>query len=81
MSTRTTQRRSAIGWICSPAARSGPYGLTRFSSEFRWIEVRSFVEVIDILDFFEPQGYFERYRQQEKLHGDFCQACNDNAFC
>jgi hypothetical protein len=35
---------------------------TRFSSEFQWIEVRSFVEVVDIFDSLEPQGYFERYR-------------------
>jgi chorismate mutase len=57
----------------------GWYRQTRFSSEPQWIEVRSFVEVIDIFDFFEPEGYFECYRQQENLHTDFCKACNDNA--
>ena len=61
------------------SAVAGRLGSTA-SLEFQWIEVRFFVEVIGIFDSFEPQGYFERYRQQEKLHADFCKACNDNTF-
>jgi hypothetical protein len=60
---------------------SDQYGQTRLSSEFQGIEVRSFVEVIDIFDSFQPQGYFECYRQQKNLHTGFCNACNENAFC
>ncbi len=36
------------GWRIAPDKR--------FSSEFQWIEVRSFVKVIDIFDSFEPLG-------------------------
>jgi hypothetical protein len=61
--------------------RLDEYRETRFSSEFQWIEVRSFVEVIHIFNCFEPQGHFQRYGEQEKLYTDFCKACNDNAFC
>jgi hypothetical protein len=49
--------------------------------EFQRVEICCPVEVIDLLDSFEPQGYFQRYGQQEKLYTDFCKACNDNAFC
>ena len=30
------------------------------SLEFQWIKIRCFVEVIDVFDSFEPQGYFKR---------------------
>src|SRR6266404_2722357 len=49
--------------------------------EFQWIKVRSFIEVIDIFDAFEPQGYSECGRQQENLHTDFYKARDYNAFC
>ena len=50
------------------------------SLEFQWIKVRSFIEVIDVFDSFEPRGYFQCYGQQEKLYTDFCKACDENAF-